>query len=338
MILLWTDAGPDVGLGHVSRGLALAAELARRGAPCRFALPADPTALEWLLAAGHTDPIVLAPDAPALPQVLAAADGTAAVIADLRAPIDRATVRALGRGRTVVVVDNAGPGVADADLIVAPFGTARDARWLAGPAHMPLRQARTASFSRLRAPGDLPVVLLSMGGSDPGGLTRSAVEALGAVTTPRLRAHVIANPRTPVWASLPGVLGRLGFPPARPIVPGAMAAHLAAADVAVLALGVTVYEALAAGVPSIVLSRTPADVAHAESLAASGAIVSLGIDPSPADVATAVGALLRDPELRTAMGRAGRALVDGQGAARIVGRLLAVMGEKEGSDARRLEA
>jgi len=337
MILLWTDAGPDVGLGHVSRGLALAAELARRGAPCRFALPADPTALEWLLAAGHADPIVLDPAAPALPAVLAAADGAAAVIADLRAPLDRGTVRALGCGRTVVVVDNAGPGVADADLVVAPFGAARDGRWLAGPAHMPLRQARTATFSRLRCPGDLPVVLLSMGASDPGGLTRGAVEALGAVT-PRLRAHVIANPRTPVWAALPAALGRLGFPPARPVVPGAMAAHLAAADVAVLALGVTVYEALAAGVPSIVLSRTPADVAHAESLAASGAIVSLGVDPTPAGIAAAVSALLRDPDLRREMGRAGRALVDGQGAARIVGRLLAVMAEREGSDARRLEA
>jgi spore coat polysaccharide biosynthesis predicted glycosyltransferase SpsG len=117
-----------------------------------------------------------------------------------------------------------------------------------------------------------------------------------------------------------------------------MPAHLAGADVAVLALGVTVYEALAAGVPAVVLCRSAADVAHASSLEERGAVVSLGIDPAPEQIAAAVAALVGDPERRAELARAGRALVDGRGAERIVGRLLAVMAEKEGGDARRLEA
>jgi len=337
MILLWTDAGPDVGLGHVSRGLALADELARRGAPCRFALPADVTAREWLRSAGHVDSIMLPGDA-ALPAVLAAARDAAAVVADVRAPLGREAVRMLGAGRSVVDVDNAGPGVADADVVVAPFGQPRDARWLAGPAHVPLRRTGSVGVRRSRSARRVPTVLVSMGASDPTALTVRVAEALADVAAPRVRAHVVANPRTPVWSVLPALLGRLGFPPARPIAPGAMAAHLAGADVAVLALGVTVYEALAAGVSTVVLCRNADDEAHARSLEARDALVCIEAGAPASVIAGAVCALLRDSERRAALGRAGHALVDGRGAARIVDRLLDAMAAKEGDGARRLEA
>jgi spore coat polysaccharide biosynthesis protein SpsF len=102
-----------------------------------------------------------------------------------------------------------------------------------------------------------------------------------------------------------------------------MQPHLAAADVAVLALGVTVYEAMASGVPAVVLCRTDADVAHARTLADAGAIVSLGLHWTEERIAAAVERLLADPVARVAMSRAGRALVDGRGAARVAARLVA---------------
>ena len=79
--------------------------------------------------------------------------------------------------------------------------------------------------------------------------------------------------------------------------------------------------AIAAGVPPIVLCRTSTDAAHAATLAERGALISLGCHWTPDDVASAVAALVEDPARRTAIGRAGRELVDGRGAERVAAKL-----------------
>jgi spore coat polysaccharide biosynthesis predicted glycosyltransferase SpsG len=327
MILCWVDAGPTFGLGHLARALALGEALTARGAAWRVALVPDPTALAWLRAAGARRPIALPERGPALAHVLDAARGAAAVVVDVQRPLGRPEVRALGGNRPILVVDNAGPGVADADLVLAPFATARDARWLAGAAHVPLRRAFRLAGD-LRGPrGSHPVVVVSMGAMDPGGLTVPAVEGLAIVRGrgTRLSARVLANPTAPVWEKLPGLLRRLDFAPPRPVDPTGTVTHLAEADVAVLAMGVTVYEALACGVPTLVVCRNAGDVAHARALAARGAVVSLGREWSDETLARAVADLLADPGRRETMAAAGRALVDGRGAERVTERLLALV-------------
>ncbi len=337
MMLCWVDAGPAFGLGHVSRTLALAEALAAHGAPCRMALPPDPTALAWIAASGLPRPIVLPESDPPLPHVLAAAAGATAVVVDVRHPLERPEVRALGGERPLLVVDNAGPGTADADLVLAPFGMAPPGpageRWLVGPSWVPLRRVFRDVVAGAR--GREPVVLVSMGASDPGGLAVPVVEGLGRARAAgtALAARVVANPLAPVWGRLPALLERLGMPPASPVDPERMPEHFAAASVAVLAMGVTVYEALAAGVPAIVLCRTSADVAHARTLEGAGAIVSAGLHWSEERIATLVATLLADGARRDAMARAGRALVDGQGAERVAARLLALVGREEGRHA-----
>jgi len=337
-VLCWVDAGPAFGLGHVSRGLALAEALGERGLGCRFAVPEDPTARAWLESAGGRIAAILGESEPALPRVLAAAAGADAVVVDVRRPLDRAEVRALGGLRPVVVVDNEGPGVFNADLVVAPFGHARGERWLTGAEYIPLRKAfRLAGELRAQRP-PAPLVLVSMGGSDPGGLALPALEgvALARGRHPRLTVRLLANPASPVWGRLPGALRRHEFPPARPIDPSAMVGHLAEAAVAVLAMGVTVYEAMACGVPAVVLCRTSADVAHARTLAARGAVVSLGQHWNEEKIAEAVASLLDAPARCTALSDAGRALVDGRGAGRVADRLVA-LAAGERTDARRPE-
>jgi UDP-2,4-diacetamido-2,4,6-trideoxy-beta-L-altropyranose hydrolase len=327
MVLCWVDAGPAYGLGHLARVLALGEALAARGAAWRAALVGDPTALGWLRAAGARRPIVLPERGPALAHVLEAARDAAAVVVDVKHALTRAEVRALGGERPVLVVDNPGPGVAEADLVLAPFGVARGARWLAGAAHVPLRRAFRLAGD-LRGPrGAHPVVLVSMGATDPGGLTVPAVEGLAlAQARTGLVARVLANPTAPVWSQLPALLRRHDFPPARPVDPTATVTHLAEADLAVVAMGVTVYEALACGVPTLVVCRGAGDVAHARALAAEGAVAWLGREWSEETLAAAVAALLDDPAKRRAMAAAGRRLVDGRGAERVVDRLLGLCG------------
>jgi spore coat polysaccharide biosynthesis predicted glycosyltransferase SpsG len=322
-VVFWVDAGPGVGLGHVSRGLALAAALEQRGVRARFVLPPDPTALDWLRAAGHRTAVVLDPTLAALPQVGDVAAEAAAVVVDVRHPLALDEVRALGSRAPVVTIDNDGPGTAEADLVIALTGNAGPGR-LVGPTYVPIRSAvdRPRPRSRRR-----PIVLVSLGAADPDGTTVRVVDALAKVQAPAT-IRVVANPRAPVWEPLALRLERLGLPAARPVAPGGLAAQLAAADVAVLAVGVSVYEALAAGVPSVVLARTAGDVAHARTLAAAGALVSLGRTWHGTELTAAVESLVADRGRRTAMACAARTLVDGRGAERIAARLVEIVVEE----------
>ena len=321
-IVIWVDAGPGVGLGHVSRGLALAAALEKRGVRARIALPPDPTAGEWLRAAGHRNAVVLDPTLAALPQVRDLAADAAAVVVDVRQPLAQGEVRALGGVTPVVVIDNDGPGSAEADMVVALTGGEGPGR-LVGPAYVPLRPVAI----RPRRRTGRPTVLVSLGAADPDGATVRVVDAVAKVD-PLPVVRVVANPRTPVWDALAARLAALGLPPARPVTPGGFDAHLAAADLAILAVGVSVYEALAAGVPSIVLARSAGDVAHADALAAHGALVSVGRTWREADLTSAVGTLLADRTRRVAMGKAARALVDGRGAERVAARVVELVVEE----------
>jgi spore coat polysaccharide biosynthesis predicted glycosyltransferase SpsG len=315
-VLCWVDAGPAAGLGHVSRGLALAEALAERGLACRFALPRDPTALTWLRAARAHHALVLPERQPALPHVLAAAAEAAALVVDVRRPLTRPEVRALGACCPVLLVDNAGAGVAEADLVLAPAPERRDPRWLAGPAWVPLRRSFRLAGDLRGLPHSPPFVLVAVGATDPGGLAVPVLEglALARAGGARFSGRVVAYPLSPAWERLPAPLRRLDMPPPCAIQPGAMAGHLAEADLAVVGMGMTAYEAMACGVPALVLCRTSADAARARALACRGAVTSLGPHWREEDLAAAVAALLGAPARRAAMGRAGRALVDGRGA------------------------
>jgi len=238
------------------------------------------------------------------------------------------------------VVDNGSANVAAADLVVAPLGCGaeRDVRelrpeggrspqWLVGPAYVPLRRVfRLAGDLRGARPSP-PVVLVSMGACDPAGFTLPALEgvALARAHATAFTVRVVANRRVPVWQRLPGVLRRLDALPVSPLRPDDMVTELAAAELAVLSMGVTVYEAMACGVPAIVVGRSRGDLAHMRPLAAAGAIVSLGLGWTEERLASAVEELLASPGRRAGMGLAGRALVDGRGAERVARRLDAVL-------------
>jgi spore coat polysaccharide biosynthesis predicted glycosyltransferase SpsG len=101
--------------------------------------------------------------------------------------------------------------------------------------------------------------------------------------------------------------------------------HLRRADVAVVAGGVTLYEALALGIPSVAVAVVAAQRPSVVALAASGATLDselvLGhrgaLAAHAAHVASLVDSLLRGSRRREALARAGRALVDARGVHRV---------------------
>jgi spore coat polysaccharide biosynthesis predicted glycosyltransferase SpsG len=99
--------------------------------------------------------------------------------------------------------------------------------------------------------------------------------------------------------------------------------------VAVVAGGVTLYEACALGVPAVALAVVPAQRAAIRAFARRGAVLdarSSSPSRNVADIAAAqVVRLVEEPERRLALARRARTLVDGKGAVRVAGRIRSLL-------------
>jgi RimJ/RimL family protein N-acetyltransferase len=95
---------------------------------------------------------------------------------------------------------------------------------------------------------------------------------------------------------------------------------MAWADVAVAAAGITCWEMAVMGLPAAVLVVAENQLRIAEPLAEAGAVVNLGWHDrlTPEGIAAEVASLCRDQGRRRAQSKAGRRLVDGLGAERVV--------------------
>jgi spore coat polysaccharide biosynthesis predicted glycosyltransferase SpsG len=104
-----------------------------------------------------------------------------------------------------------------------------------------------------------------------------------------------------------------------------LAPDLAGCDVAVVAGGVTLYEACAIGVPAVAMAVVPGQQRAIRAFAARGAVVDIGslagADGAVELVAAAVAELLRDASARDRRASAARRLVDGRGAQRVALRI-----------------
>jgi len=101
------------------------------------------------------------------------------------------------------------------------------------------------------------------------------------------------------------------------------------ADLAVTAAGISVYEALCAGTPVISLSYDETQHRTAESLAAAGLCVDLGLGDhlTSALIPPLLTHLESDPGLRVTASRQGKRLVDGKGAERVAAILVELIGD-----------
>jgi spore coat polysaccharide biosynthesis predicted glycosyltransferase SpsG len=95
---------------------------------------------------------------------------------------------------------------------------------------------------------------------------------------------------------------------------------MASADLALTAAGSTCWELACLGVPALVVETADNQRWVAAVLAAAGAVERCGRwgDQDPSELAERVAALLADRVRLTAMGTAGRRLVDGRGADRVL--------------------
>lgn len=319
------DGGAAVGLGHVARALALAEEAAARGLRPRFALNDDAAARAFVRERGFADVAVAPPTLDEEVRFLADAVGDGPLITDLRgkdpsfyrrlreAGVWTCAVDDMGEAITAHVVVNGGaaPGFARYDELWPPQ------RFLVGTAYIPLPPA----FAQEPAAADDPArarLLVTFGGSDADDYARRALAALAS-----LEPLDVELALGPAYRHVDEARALAAEGPHR------VSVHAPAADMlplyrrarlALAAGGITQYELLSCGVPTVSIPHVAREEAECAAFAEAGAVATF----PPAELAAGGAALEEvrrlwgDARRRRAMAEAGRRLVDGRGAARVL--------------------
>jgi spore coat polysaccharide biosynthesis predicted glycosyltransferase SpsG len=331
------DGGSVLGLGHLSRCLALAETLrSAHGIECRFYLHQDSTG-EALIQERAWPVTVLPSDRP---DVIPTGDDL--LVIDLPGGVLSAYMEALRHAdphRLLAIFDGTCEGRLAADLVVAPLERLQD------PAHWEgFRGRRYEGLDyAILSPdyADLPrrvvdetrepQLLVTMGGADPHDLTQLALEALDTMPDEFQTTVALGPAFTKAEEIWQWVLSARRKYETRRV--GMLAPLMVASDLAVTSFGTTSYELAAAGLPSVELCITPDHVEAADIFARGGSMVSAGLFSSVSKdrLANMVHELLSDSHRRSKMATAGQALVDGKGARRVADLLVAAIAENSAS-------
>ncbi len=328
-VLLRCDGSPEIGLGHVVRCLALADEL-RDAHKCRiaFAMREGPLGFGMVQEKGY--PVLTAPDAKqpfSYPEWMTRGItklGARALILDVRDDLARSDVEKLReRGIIVAVLDDLSERRLAADLaFYPPVPQVHELDWAGftgqlyvGWEWVVLRRDFTRRLQRV--PHERPVVLVTMGGSDPAGLTLKVVAALDLLDED-FETVVVLGPGYCHHDSLRKVLARSRRQyDVREGVTD-MASVMAQVDLAVASFGVTAYELAAMGVPAVYLCLTQDHAQSALVFENAGMAVCLGVftQVTVEEVSKAVRDLLSGNSKREEMAYQAHRRVDGWGAER----------------------
>ena len=272
-LALRVDASPEIGHGHVARSLALGQALISYGADpivvSRASLPNVRLPVIEL-------PATIAPEHEAV--FLASLEPRpVAVIADLFRPTQD-QVNELAKGPwALVFLDDGSPIEFGADLLVNPnLNRAHSHRYTQRTEYLNGAQALIVRPEfhnvgprtiRKRA----SELLVCMGGSDPEDATSRVVQALQDAFAPAMeRATIVLGPDYHGDAASPDDR----FVLVRDVRD--MSERMQAADIGVLAAGNLLYEAMAVGLPSILIELTREQAREAMVAHEAGAAVRLG--------------------------------------------------------------
>jgi spore coat polysaccharide biosynthesis protein SpsF len=323
-VLMRCDGSAAIGLGHVRRCLSIAKALRdREGFGVRFAMKDDALAIEPVQAAGFAID-VMPNGAKEVDWLLALAveHKPVATVLDVRTDLSATSVMRLRGADTIVTLIDDGSArrlAADASFyppvpqVFALNWEGAEAEPYVGWEWVVLGHDTMPPFTRRDGQ---PRIVVSMGGSDPQGLTRTAVRALASLK-PAFDVTVVVGPGAD--ARMESDIAKIA--PRYTIVrsPNDLPRLMSQADLGLISFGVTAYELAALGVPAAYLCLTEDHAQSASAFERAGMGVSLGVASrvSEGDIAEVVAELLEDPAHLRAMGAAGRMNVDARGAARI---------------------
>jgi spore coat polysaccharide biosynthesis protein SpsF len=318
LALIRCDGGGKYGFGHVKRMIALARALRdREGIGAQFAVNGTEDALEPIRQAGFEATLLDGPLSP-----LTAPDPDLLIL-DCRDGLGPDALRSLRVPVTAVIDDASDRRLAADYAYYPPVPQVTGLDWTGSRCTVRTGWEWTllglaAAPSRPRQTSTRPTLLVSMGGSDPYGLTLRAARALTGLD-PVFRARFVIGPGFDAKEQTAKAVVALksNFE----TIEGAhgLATEFAACDLALVAFGVTAYELAAFGVPAVYLCATPDHALSATAFDRAGMGISLGVADTVSDeaIAGAVWSLMGDGARRRDMRAAGLMTIDGNGPARI---------------------
>lgn len=335
-VLVRVDASSEIGLGHAMRCTALIEAMREMGHHVGVATVTMPAALvtRWE-ALGVAVSWIGAPVGSAADAIhtttIAEAQQCDWVIADgYHFGLDWQLIVRTARTHVAMFDDEARADRWLADLLInqnhgataAMYHTsAPRAMVCAGASFALLRNAfRSARATPHTMPARAQRLLLTLGGADPANLTSRFIPALSAHDGLDVRVVLGAvNPhRDAVLAAIAAHAGPATFTVLEHVED--MPAHMLWADLAITAGGSTLWELACLGVPSLVVVLAENQRPGATACVAAGMARSLGDADTFNEqaVSAIVAEVIGDAAARHAMSHAGRQLVDGQGAYRVV--------------------
>lgn len=193
-------------------------------------------------------------------------------------------------------------------------------RLVLGPRYALLRREFKVWNSWQRAnPAVCRHVLVTMGGSDVGNATATAIKALDISRLSEIEATVIAGGSNPNFEKLQGMVSasRRKIKLLKDV--SRVGEFMAAADVAISAAGTTCWELCLLGLPALLIDVADNQTALAEELQKRGCAIHIAKgSATPEKIAQTLQSLIESQERRQLLSKASRELVDGKGAMRVV--------------------
>ncbi len=335
-IVFRCDTGLRIGLGHFVRCLALAEQLQRRNQPVYFV--SDFGGLAWparQLTRRNVPWVAPDNDTPASLSKQAIARDAAVLVVDSYAP-DAAFFAALAdRPFIVAAIDDEAKRQLPVDVLInqnfgaekLDYRTRPDTLRLLGANYALLRRNiidRRRDAPARKHPPVATNVVLAMGGTDPHGLARTALLALGKTGCPlAVRLIGMEAPTDPPALIAVDLETITGAPD--------VAEHFLWADLVLAAAGSTAWELACLGAPMVLVTAFENQRIVYDNLLRAGAAVGLG-DAAKADAdlwAAKLKPLLEDESRRALLGKTAAALIDGEGAAKVAAALFAAVKRKK---------
>ncbi len=326
-ILFRCDGDTEVGLGHIYRCLALADQMRdAHGCGVLFSMAAGRVGFDLVRAAGY--PVEQITDEGEedtwLERTIEQWQPDALVL-DVRSALARDSVdQWRKKGLLVITLDDPSERRLAADLaFYPPVPQVGKIDWtgFTGKLHVGWEWVvLRKQFARCpsRVPHVRPTILVTMGGSDPSGLTLKVIEALEQLDD-EFEMLVVIGPAFPHHNKLERLMAtkRCRVDIRKNVTD--MAALMTRADLAIASFGVTAYELAAMGVPAIYFCATQDHAESASTFVKEGVALSMGPNTMEPNryLVEIVTDLMRNPSNRLSMERLARPMIDGKGAARI---------------------
>ncbi len=281
-----TSDKPNVGTGHFLRSRFLASEMRRRGHSVRIALKGDGISFKTLLARFKPHAVLFDCWSHAAAEIKAAkAAGATTILMDARGKVAR-----MGDRRINALLPDPAAHLQGERYVIIPACKRRRR------VHVPMAQKLACSFGGKDRHGLMPRFLQRLESRNPFGKVwcfcdeayrkNRDFQALARRLKPRVRVFY-ADPR--------------------------LQQFLQKADMGFLAGGLTLYQALACGLPCVVTGQHAHQTRRARQYAKRGIVLHAGMK----DALTKLRALQADVALRRRLSATGMRLADGKGLSRV---------------------